>query len=87
MAGSPITLDFLAAQQQRILDELATVRTQMTTLQTDVSLIKDDIGVLSAMAQRQDRATKALLELVNTLAQQQNRFEERLRRIEEAQQE
>jgi hypothetical protein len=45
MAETPVTLDFLAAQQQRILDEMASMR-------ADIRLIRDDIGVLSAMAMR-----------------------------------
>ena len=48
-----ITLDFLAAQQQRILDELAAMRSQFT-------LMQDDIRVLTAMAIRQDTATRSI---------------------------
>jgi hypothetical protein len=75
MAETPVTLDFLAAQQQRILDEMASMR-------ADIRLIRDDIGVLSAMAMRQDRATKTLVERIDWLTE---RFGERLRRLEERQ--
>ena len=83
MAASRITLDFLAAQQRTILDEMAVMRTEMAAVRTDIGLIKDDIGVLAAMAQRQDRATKAVLDLVNNLTRQQNRPHDRLRQLEE----
>lgn len=82
-SADPVTLDFLAAQQRMLLDELAANRTEMTAMRADVALIKDDISVLSSMAMRQDRATKRLLEMVETLTLQQGRFNDRLRRLEE----
>ncbi len=75
MAETPVTLDFLATQQQRILDEMSTIR-------ADIRLMKDDIGVLSAMAIRQDRATKTVIERLDWLTE---RFGDRLRRLEEQQ--
>jgi len=75
MADNPITLDFLAAQQQRILEEMGSMR-------ADIRLMKDDIGGLSAMAIRQDRATKTIIERLDWLTE---RFGERLRRLEERQ--
>ena len=75
MDDTPVTLDFLAAQQQRILDEMGSMR-------ADLRLMKDDIGVLSAMAIRQDRATKTVIERLDWLTE---RFGERLRRLEEQQ--
>jgi len=65
-----ITLDFLAAQQQRILDELAAMRSQFT-------LMQDDIRVLTAMAIRQDTATRNTLDLLN-------RTMDRVARLEDA---
>jgi hypothetical protein len=82
MAETPVTLDFLAAQQQRILDEMASMRSEMSGLRGDMRLMKDDITVLAAMAQRQDRATKAVLERLDLLTDQQNRVGDRLRRLE-----
>jgi hypothetical protein len=75
VAETTITLDFIAAQQQRILDE-------MTTIRADIRMMKDDINVLSAMAIRQDRATKTVIERLDWLTE---RFGERLRRLEEQQ--
>ena len=65
-----ITLDFLAAQQQRILDELAAMRSQFT-------LMQDDIRVLAAMAIRQDTATRNTLDLLH-------RTMDRVARLEDA---
>jgi hypothetical protein len=66
----PITLDFLAAQQQRILDELAAMRSQFT-------LMQDDIRVLTAMAIRQDTSTRNTLDLLH-------RTMDRVARLEDA---
>ena len=82
MAETLVTLDFLAAQQQRILDEMVSMRSEMGALRGDMLLMKDDITVLAAMAQRQDRATKTVLERLDLLTDQQNRFGDRLRRLE-----
>lgn len=54
----PITLDFLAAQKSRILDELAAMRGQFT-------LMQGEIRVLTAMANRQDTATRNTLDLLH----------------------
>ena len=82
MAEDRITLDFLAVQQQRLLEEMGLMRSEMSAIGGDMQLMKDDIGVLAAMAQRQDRATKTLLERIDLLAEQQNRVGDRLYRLE-----
>jgi hypothetical protein len=82
MAEDRITLDFLAVQQQRLLEEMGLMRSEMSAIGGDMRLMKDDIGVLAAMAQRQDRATKTLLERIDLLAEQQNRVGDRLHRFE-----
>ena len=83
MSDHPITLDFLARQQQKLLEEMVAMRNDVASVRGDIALIKDDITVLAAMAQRQDRATKTLLERIETLTAQQGRFNERLRRLED----
>ena len=65
-----ITLDFLVAQQHPILDELAAMRSQFT-------LMQDDIRVLTAMAIRQDTATRNTLDLLH-------RTMDRVARLEDA---
>jgi hypothetical protein len=47
MADEPTTLEFLARQQQRVLDELRGVRGEMGTM-------RDDMQVLTAMVMRLD---------------------------------
>lgn len=66
--SEPITLDFLARQQQRILDELASMRTQFT-------LMQDDIRVLTAMAIRQNTATRNTLDLLHPTMERVSRLE------------
>jgi hypothetical protein len=67
-----ITLDFLAAQQQSILDELAAMRSQFT-------LMQDDIRVLTAMAIRQDTATRNTLDLLHSAMDRVARLEDAAR--------
>jgi hypothetical protein len=47
MADEPITLEFLACQQQRLLDEMGSMRGEMGTM-------RDDMQVLTAMVMRLD---------------------------------
>ena len=68
--SDPVTLDFLAAQQRTILDEIAATRTEMATMRGQFSMIQDDIKVLSAIAMRQDNTAKTMLDLLHTLAAQ-----------------
>jgi len=68
MSDENVTLEFLGRQQRRLLDE-------MTTFRDEMSMFRNDISVLSAMAMRQDHATKKLIE-------QMHRVNERLAAIE-----
>jgi hypothetical protein len=36
---------------------MALMRSEMSAIRSDMRVMKDDIGLLAAMAQRQDRAT------------------------------
>ena len=65
MAGETITLEFLAAQQRQILDELALVRTELAGMRAEMALMRDDNRVLTAMAMRQDNSTKSMLDLIH----------------------
>jgi hypothetical protein len=47
MADEPITLEFLARQQQRLLDEMGSTRDEMGSM-------RDGIQVLTAMVMRLD---------------------------------
>jgi hypothetical protein len=68
MPDQAVTLEFLAAQQRQIIDELAAMRVQFSVMQ-------DDIRVLSAMAMRQDNSNKSFLDLLQ-------RHDQRIRQLE-----
>jgi hypothetical protein len=78
-----VTLEFLAAQQQRVLDELGAVRVEMAAQRTELVTIRDDINVLTAIVMRQENTLKAILDQLRTMTTQQHRFGERLRQLEE----
>jgi hypothetical protein len=78
-----VTLEFLAAQQQRVLDELGAVRVEMAVQRTEFVTIRDDITVLTAVVMRQENTLKAILDQLRTMTTQQHRFGEPLRQIEE----
>ena len=78
-----ITLEFLAAQQQPVLDELGSVRVEMAAQRTEFVTIRDDITVLTAIVMRQENTLKAILDQLRTMTTQQHRFGERSRRLEE----
>ena len=71
-----VTLEFLAAQQRRLLDEMALFRTRF-------AVVEDDIRVLSAMAIRQDNTSKAVLEHIARLYEQSQRTNEEVRHMNE----
>ena len=68
MADEPITLEFLARQQQRVLDELSTVR--------------DDMQVLTAMVMRLDGTVGLVVTELRAMHSQHNRLANRVRRLE-----
>jgi hypothetical protein len=78
-----ITLEFLSAEQQRVLDELGAVRVEMAAQRTEFVTIRDDITVLTAIVMRQENTLKAILEQLRTMTTQQHRFGERVRRLED----
>jgi len=75
-----ITLEFLAAQQGRTLDEF---RVEMGGMRTEFVTIRDDITVLTAIVVRQENALKAVVDQLRTMTTQQHRFGDRLRQLEE----
>jgi hypothetical protein len=64
----PVTLEFLARQQDRMLSELASLR--------------DDVNVLTAIVQRLDNSHTRLLTEIRATHAQVSRQGERLRRLE-----
>jgi hypothetical protein len=76
MADEPITLEFLAHQQQRMLDELRGVRDGMGTM-------RDDMQVLTAMVMRLDGTVGLVLTELRAMHSQHNRLANRVRSLEE----
>ena len=76
MADDPITLEFIARQQERILDEMRVMRDEMGT-------VRDDMGVLTAMVMRLDGTVGLVLTELRAMHSQHNRLANRVRRLEE----
>jgi hypothetical protein len=70
MSDNPVTLDFLARQQAKILDEVASLR--------------DDMGVLTAIVIRLDGTLTALLAENRAVHSQHARLANRVRALEGA---
>ncbi len=73
MADEPITLEFLARQQQRMLDEMG--------------LMRDDMQVLTAMVMRLDGTVGLVLTELRAMHSQDQRLANRVRRLEEEREE
>jgi hypothetical protein len=76
MVEEPITLEFLARQQQRLLDEMGSMRDEMGT-------VRDDMQVLTAMVMRLDGTVGLVLTELRAMHSQHQRLANRVRRIEE----
>jgi uncharacterized coiled-coil DUF342 family protein len=70
-----VTLDFLAQQQARILNELAEVRTEMRSL-------RNDMDMLIRMVVRLDRTVDAMREDIRTLWLDQGSLRQRIEALE-----
>jgi hypothetical protein len=64
-----VTLEFLAAQQRRILDEVA--------------LLRDDIKVLTAVALRHEETLIRMLDPMTAMVEQNARVVDRLRALDD----
>jgi hypothetical protein len=69
MSDEPVTLEFLARQQQRMLEEMASFR--------------DDTRVLTAIGMRVDSTVGRLLTEARAMHSQHQRRASRVRRLEE----
>ncbi|HTT78811.1 MAG TPA: hypothetical protein VMF86_03945 [Stellaceae bacterium] len=76
MSDEPVTLEFLARQQQRILEELGVVRDEMGSF-------RDDMQVLTAMVMRLDGTVRLVLTELRAMHGQHQRLANRVRRLEE----
>jgi hypothetical protein len=71
-----ITLEFLAAQQRRILDEMTSMRAEMASF-------RDDLKVLTAIVLRHEETLIRILEQVTAMVAQNSRIVDRLRSLDE----
>ena len=76
MADEPITLEFLARQQQRLLEEMSLMRGEMGSM-------RDDMQVLTAMVMRLDGTVGLVLTELRAMHSQHGRLANRVRRVEE----
>jgi len=67
--AEPVTLEFLGAQMERMLAEQAAMR--------------DDIRVLTAIVLRHENTLVDMLQQIRAMVAQHQRFNDRLRRLEE----
>ena len=70
MSESPVTLEFLARQQARLLDEVASFR--------------DDMAVLMAITMRVDGSLSSLVTEVRATHSRHARLERRVKAVEDA---
>ncbi len=76
MTDEPITLEFLARQQQRVLDEMGSMRGGMGS-------IRDDMQELTAMVMRLDGTVGLVLTELRAMHSQHQRIANRVRHLEE----
>jgi hypothetical protein len=69
------TLEFLATQQRRILDEMVSMR-------GEVASIRDDIRVLTAIALRHEETLIRILEQITAMVAQNARMVDRMHVLE-----
>jgi hypothetical protein len=74
--AATVTLEFLAAQQRRILDEMGSMRSEL-------ALMRDDIKVLTAIVLRHEETLIRVLEQITAMVGQNARVVDRLHAIEE----
>ena len=72
-----VSLEFIGAQLERMFAEQAKMRGQIAGL-------RDDIRVLTAIVLRHENTLKDILGQVRAMVAQHQRFDDRLRRLEEA---
>ena len=80
MSDEPITLEFLARQQQRLIEEM---RTGFRSMREEMGSFRDDMQVLTAMVMRLDGTVGLVLTELRAMHSQHNRLASRVRRLEE----
>ena len=80
MSDEPVTLEFLARQQQRLIEEM---RTGFRSVREEMASFRDDMQVLTAMVMRLDGTVGLVLTELRAMHSQHNRLAARVRRLEE----
>jgi hypothetical protein len=71
-----VTLEFLGRQFERVFGELSAIRAEQTS-------IREDLRVLTAIVMRHDASLSAIIEQLRGMTAQFQRFDVRLRRLED----
>ena len=71
-----LSREFQGRQFERVFAELAEIRAEQTS-------VRDDLRVLTTIVLRHDATLNGILEQLHALTSQHNRFDLRLRRLEE----
>jgi len=71
-----VPLEFIGAQLERIFSALGTIR-------ADQAAMRDDIRVLTTIVLRHDNTLVDMLQQMRAMVAQHQRFNDRLRRLEE----
>ena len=71
-----VTLEFLGRQFERVFAELAEIRDEQRS-------VREDMRVLTTIVLRLDATLNGILEQLHAMTAQPNRFDVRLRRLEE----
>jgi hypothetical protein len=80
MRDEPVTLDILAAQQRKLLDEM---RSEFRDTRSQIGGMRDEMRVLTAIVLRLENSQAPMLEQLRAMVQQHGRFSDRLRAVEE----
>jgi chromosome segregation ATPase len=80
MADEPVTLKFLARQQQRLIEEM---RTEFRSAREEMASFRDDMRVLTAMVMRLDGTVGLVVAELRAMHSQHQRLANRVRRFEE----
>ena len=80
MSDEPVTLEFFARQQQRLLDEM---RIGFHAVREELASFRDDMTVLTAMVHRLDGTVGLVLTELRAMHSQHTRLANRVRRVEE----
>jgi hypothetical protein len=77
-----VTLEFLGRQSERVLNELAGIRSDLTGVRTETTDVRGSIDVLTAMAMRHDNTMRTVITELQSIHQLNARIHDRLQKLE-----